>query len=322
MNRLGIWRIKSFGALLLALMAILALSTQVLAQDNEVDDEPGVLVVSVVSGGPAALGGLARGDIILAINGEEVDGTDKLVEALLNMEPGDVLKLQALHGDEVRELEVELGERDGRAFLGIQPYRETPAVEMPMMELHHPAEVITDVLSTGISEGAGVVIVAIDENGPAADAGLEAGDEIVGLDGEELSENDSLVERVAAYSPGDEVVVSVRRAGSSGEAELVTVILASHPDDESRAFLGIAYKPILMESMSDSTSGEELELPDEPTYRHHRYPFRGPRFFDGPHYYGHGYGRMPRQHGFRWEPGYDEDFAAPRRWHFRRWQSD
>ena len=328
MNKIGVRMSKSLGAILLAVLTLSVLGTAVHAQDAEVD-EPGALVVSVVASSPAAEAGLARGDVILVANDEVVDSAEALIEIVFNAEPGELLTLQVLHGDEERELAVELGERDGRAFLGIQPYMVLPSLEMPMAELHHPTEVITDVAPMiDTAPGglpAGAVIVVVDDNSPAATAGLQPGDVIVGVDGEDLSATDGLGDRVSALSPGDEVVLSVRRGGSGGEVEPVTVTLGSHPDDETRAFLGVGYTSMAVTTLGDSAFDEELEQPEfphHPGHRHHFRPFGGSRHFFVPPANGHGYFRTPRYRQFWPEPKNGDDLGMPRYRGWHHWESE
>jgi S1-C subfamily serine protease len=53
----------------------------------------GALIVSVVSGGPAASAGLAGGDVITAINGQSVSSPTALTSLLLTKKPGAKVKV-------------------------------------------------------------------------------------------------------------------------------------------------------------------------------------------------------------------------------------
>lgn len=67
---------------------------------------------------------------------------------------------------------------------------------------------------------AGVLVQAVTEGAPAADAGLQRGDVIVALDGEPVESVPSLQSRVAQHRPGDRVAVRFYRDGEPRTLEL------------------------------------------------------------------------------------------------------
>ncbi len=77
----------------------------------------------------------------------------------------------------------------------------------------------------------GAVIVELDPDGPAAEAGLQTGDIVVGIDGEEVSTMAELAGRIQQRRPGDDVEVEVVR---DGEESTVTVTLEERPTSPER----------------------------------------------------------------------------------------
>lgn len=59
----------------------------------------------------------------------------------------------------------------------------------------------------------GVAVVSVADDGPAAKAGVRTGDIITGLDGAEITTITSLAEALASERPGDEVSLTLVRAG-------------------------------------------------------------------------------------------------------------
>lgn len=79
---------------------------------------------------------------------------------------------------------------------------------------------------------------------PADLAGLEAGDEIMFLDGKRVMTWEELVEEISA-SKGKEVVVVVRRDGVEKELKITPV---ANPTDRTRGFIGITPKLVTVKS--------------------------------------------------------------------------
>ncbi|MGC1215348.1 MAG: trypsin-like peptidase domain-containing protein [Micromonospora sp.] len=75
---------------------------------------------------------------------------------------------------------------------------------------------------TGVASGAGVRLNAVEPSGPAAAAGLKAGDVILRLNGRPMTEPTDLVALVRKYAPGSVVTVEYRR-GSSRQNASVTL---------------------------------------------------------------------------------------------------
>jgi serine protease Do len=67
----------------------------------------------------------------------------------------------------------------------------------------------------------GVTISAIDRGGPAAKAGIRAGDAVVAINGETVSSSRGLIRAVAAVTPGNNARLTVRREGQTMELPVV-----------------------------------------------------------------------------------------------------
>jgi serine protease Do len=76
-------------------------------------ERDGVLVRAVEDGSPAAGSGIARGDLIVAASGREVDGIDALHRALDEAGGNGALRITLVRGADEREVEVDLAGREG-----------------------------------------------------------------------------------------------------------------------------------------------------------------------------------------------------------------
>jgi serine protease Do len=66
-----------------------------------------------------------------------------------------------------------------------------------------------------LAEEEGVLVVSVDEGGPAAKAGMKAGDVILKIDGKAVRDEDDVRRSVRALESGKEATVSVQRDGKS-----------------------------------------------------------------------------------------------------------
>jgi putative serine protease PepD len=79
---------------------------------------------------------------------------------------------------------------------------------------------------TATESGTGAQVAAVTQGGPAAAAGVKAGDTIVGFDGKAVASPDALAGLVNAKQAGDTVTLTVRRGGSEQQ---LTVTLGEQP---------------------------------------------------------------------------------------------
>ncbi len=75
------------------------------------DQETGLLVVSVEPGSPADEGGLVMGDAIVGLDGETIRHHDDLLALLSGERVGQKVPMQIVRGGEVRDITVKIGER-------------------------------------------------------------------------------------------------------------------------------------------------------------------------------------------------------------------
>jgi S1-C subfamily serine protease len=76
------------------------------------------------------------------------------------------------------------------------------------------------------SDTQGAVIFGVIPGGPAEEAGLEEGDVVVSVDGDEVSSSEQLIETLRALDPGTQIALGVV---SSGGTRTVTVELVQRP---------------------------------------------------------------------------------------------
>ena len=86
-------------------------------------------------------------------------------------------------------------------------------------------------VSTGDTTGtSGAAVGDVVQGGPAATAGLRAGDVVTAIDGKPIEGSADLVAAIAAKSPGDSIVLTVRRGSGT---ETITATLGTQPAQRS-----------------------------------------------------------------------------------------
>jgi S1-C subfamily serine protease len=97
--------------------------TQQMAKDLNLPVEQGALIQEVVSGGPADKAGLqggrtaiaqglrVGGDVIVKVDGKDVEQNSDVADAILDRKPGDQVQIDFFRGDERKTVTAELGER-------------------------------------------------------------------------------------------------------------------------------------------------------------------------------------------------------------------
>jgi len=73
--------------------------------------------------------------------------------------------------------------------------------------------------SFGLKRPGGALVAAVEENGPAAKAGIQAGDVILKFDGHAISSSSELPAQVADVKPGTKATLEISRNGTPTNIE-------------------------------------------------------------------------------------------------------
>lgn len=189
------------------------------------DDNTGLLISGIADDSPAEKAGLMRGDILIQIDGEDVDTPADVPAILSDYRAGQSVALTIVRGGNQRTVTVKLETRLYRPVLGVEFAASWGRGQMPW--------------GTRPFGQPGAVVVEVAEGSPAADAGLQPRDAILSVDGEMLH-GEELAEIIADHEPGDRVTLEISRPGPDGDEPFeVTVRLGTN--DDGGAYLGIRY---------------------------------------------------------------------------------
>jgi serine protease Do len=181
-------------------------STSERAKELNMKEETGALITSVMPDSPAEEAGLQKEDVILEYQGTRVEGAMQLTRMVRETPPGRNVTLKVLHEGETRAVKVKVSEHDGEEHERMFRKRiEIPPIEMPDIDLPDvpflgsvpsssrlgvSIENLGDQLGEyfGVKSGSGVLVRSVKKGSPAESAGLRAGDVIVKVDGERISD--------------------------------------------------------------------------------------------------------------------------------------
>jgi serine protease Do len=148
-----------------------------LAKQFNVPDTAGALIQDVTAGSPADKAGIKTGDVIRKINGQTVSDRDQLTAMVTNMDPGSVATLDILRDGHPMTIKVTLGERPADLAVTAGGPSSISQGTLRGITVQNLTPALRDQLSLP-SNVTGVVISDLDQNSPAAQAGLQQGDVI------------------------------------------------------------------------------------------------------------------------------------------------
>jgi len=174
----------------------------------------GVLVNSVNPGGPADRAGIKTGDVIVKLNGKDVNDPNNLRNEISSFAPGTQVTLGILRNGQPQDIRVKLGELTAEAARANQ---ESGGGEEGASKLGISVSPLTPerAAQLGLRRGArGVLVDEVDPNGPAAQAGIEAGDVIQEVNRQPVK-TPADIQDILAKSGGRTPVLLIARGGQS-----------------------------------------------------------------------------------------------------------
>ncbi|MDP2982465.1 MAG: trypsin-like peptidase domain-containing protein [Candidatus Latescibacter sp.] len=133
----------------------------------------GVLVDLVVSNAPSEKAGIKIGDVIVSLDGKTVKNYDDFLNRIASQNPGDTVKLEIIDSGVKKTVPVKLADRSD--YANATP---GPATDESVWRGIHAAGLNSQQFNFPESVKSGVVVTQIDDNSPAADSQIQAGDVI------------------------------------------------------------------------------------------------------------------------------------------------
>lgn len=182
--------------------------TPALAEALQLGVLSGAIVSQVEPGSPAEQAGVEVGDVITAVNGEPVETSTALRNAIGLMRLGETVTLTLVRGAETRTIEVRVGPAEDTAAVPEEDVEE----EAGSMQALQGAELMTlDANDPRFAGRTGVLVSNVAPGSPAARNGLRPNDIIAAVNRTEVASVDEL--RAALEAVSGAVALRIEREG-------------------------------------------------------------------------------------------------------------
>ncbi|HTR08350.1 MAG TPA: DegQ family serine endoprotease [Paraburkholderia sp.] len=175
---------------------------QTLADSFGMDKPHGALVSSVDASGPAAKAGLKPGDVILSVNGQQVDDSSSLPSLIAGMKPGTKADIQVWRDKSTKNFSATIGTLGDTKVAS----NDTPQSQMQgrlgvAVRPLSPEEKSNSSLDHGL--------VVEQSGGAAENAGIQPGDVILAVNGRAVTSADQLKQMIS--QAGNSIALLIQR---------------------------------------------------------------------------------------------------------------
>jgi len=172
-------------------------------------DEKGALVADVTAGGPAEEAGIKRGDVIISFDGEDIKEMHDLPYIVASTPVEKKVTVEIIRKGKKKSFQVKTGE--------LKEDDESPVVSEASPNLGLMVKEVTPELARnfGLSETSGLVVVQVESNSPAGEAGMKPGDIILEVDQVSMKDLAQFNRKIEKYEEGDTILFLLNRSGTT-----------------------------------------------------------------------------------------------------------
>jgi serine protease Do len=176
----------------------------------------------VVPKSPAAKAGVQAGDLIVALNGKQVESSGALTRAVALIAPGKNADLTIQRGKEKKQVSAKVAQRPedeaavGRADTDEEEQGKRGAQDQSPKLGVSLAPLTPEVARQfGVQGDEGVLVVDVTEGGPADRAGVRKGDVILELNRQPVRRPEEIKNGIAKAKDGEIALLRVRRGDAA-----------------------------------------------------------------------------------------------------------
>jgi serine protease Do len=178
-------------------------------------DAKGVLINEVMPDSPAARAGLKPGDILLEFEGRPMEGPGDLQRAVGLFSPDRSAKVKILRDQAEKTVEIKIGQAPDERQAQQQQQRPGggKARSMLGLEVRPVTPEIARQLNLRTTDG--VIVVRVEDGTPAAEAGVQRGDVVKQLNGQNVKTMADFERLTQGMKEGDPLTVLLQRGAMS-----------------------------------------------------------------------------------------------------------
>lgn len=181
-----------------------------LAESLKLGSKEGALVAEVVKDGPADKAGIQRGDVILEFDGQKIGKMRDLPSLVAATPVGKEVKMRVLRAGEEKLFSVKITQLEEEKVASASPEEETGDFGMQVKE------VTPDVAEYyRLDKPEGVIVVDVDSDGPAAQAGIRRGDLILEVNQRPIRTLSDYRGALSQRKPGEPSLFWIKRGSNT-----------------------------------------------------------------------------------------------------------
>lgn len=181
--------------------------TPELAEYYGVKDGKGALIGEVFEGDPADKAGIKPKDVIIEVDGDKIEDSRELSQKIAEIPVGEKINIKVVRGGKEHTFRVNIAKRTDD--------KESLALKQPMEETHLGMTVSTLTRELArrlnISETEGIVVVSVEQNGPADKADVKEGDLILEIDHKPIKTLEDYQSQIEKVKKGETISLLVKR---------------------------------------------------------------------------------------------------------------
>ena len=182
-----------------------------LAESFDLDRPRGALVAQVGKDSPAERAGIESGDIIVEVDGEQIEVSADLPHVIGLIAPGSKVPVSVIREGKERSVRVEIGALEANEIARVVASASEPgtlqALGMVVRELQETDENPSDLRG-------GVLVTKVDDESAADESGVRAGDILTRFGRTPISRLADMESAIEQIKPGDSVSLRLIRQGS------------------------------------------------------------------------------------------------------------
>jgi len=182
--------------------------TPEIAKNFKFEGRKGVLVADIMKDSPAKNAKIEIGDIIISVNGVEVSDINQLRRYVASLKPGSTAKVKIFRAGQELEQDVVIAELPAQAKVSEEKIEEVDTIGMRVGDITEE-----NAYKFRITDTTGVIVLEIQEQSPAYDAGMMVGDIIKEIENTPVENVDKYNELLKQYEKKETLLLLVKRGG-------------------------------------------------------------------------------------------------------------